>query len=272
MDRSQLRGFERIAVPLMEIINASRWLKRCLHAVIGGFNALWIEWSTGVDWKIDGLQQVLSLQAPKGMILVSNHRSFFDMYIGSTIINRRTRLMRRVCYPIRSNFFYTNPAGFFVNLLMSGASMWPPVFRDQRKRALNPTGMALMGRFLSQEGGVLGIHPEGQRSTGEDPYQLLPARPGLGRLVEVCDPEVVVLPFFIVGMSNDFVAEVSRRFRRPDERRPPIRVRFGEPIQCGALHDDRDAMGISAAVMEVIAELGAEDRAEHGEHGTMERG
>ena len=150
-----------------------------------------------------------------------------------------------------------------VNFLMSGCAMWPPVYRDERKKALNPISMKQMIYALSRPGGVLGIHPEGTRNKGADPYSQLPTRPGVGRLVKACPTETLVLPFFVLGMTNSFFGELRRRLF-PSDDDVAIRIRFGEPLSCGELQTS-DAREITDRLMGIIAALGEEDRAEFGE-------
>ena len=54
------------------------------------------------------------------------------------------------------------------------------------------------------------MHPEGTRGKGPDPYELLPAQPGVGKLALVGKP--VVIPAFILGLGNDIVEDVRLNF------------------------------------------------------------
>jgi len=68
---------------------------------------------------------------------------------------------------------------------------------------------------------MVGFHPEGTRSTSDDPYQLLPAKPGVGELALKARP--IVVPAFISGMGNSFWGELW-------SKRKIIAV-FGDPIE-----------------------------------------
>lgn len=260
MDRSLLRGWERLSVPALEYFNGSPRLKRGVHGVIGQFNARWITWTTGVSWQIHGFERIERLTAPRGVILVANHLSFFDMYIASALLVTRTELMQQLCFPVRKNYHYDSPTGPLLNIGMSAGAMWPPVFREAERRTLNHVGLQQMAEFLNRRGAAIGIHPEGTRNRGRDPYASLPFKPGLGRLVQVCDPEVVILPYFIIGLGNNFAWEVGRRFRPEGRRGPTIRVRFAEPIKAGEVRKGRDDMGIVEAVMATVQAEGQLDR------------
>lgn len=253
MPRHLLRGFERISVPLLEATNRLPGFRRILHFVSGWLNAAWIYAATARRWNITGLETVQTLDAPGGIILVSNHRSFFDMFVISTILKFRTHLLTRVAYPVRSSFFYTNPLGVLLNYMVAGASMWPPVFRDDRRRTLNPVGMRQLAHTLGK-GAVVGMHPEGTRSHHSDPCEFLPRKPGLGQLLAVCAPDVVVLPVFIYGLSSDIVLEIWRRRDLPSL---PIKVNFGPPLRVADLQAQaqKDPLATTELVFEHVQRL-----------------
>ena len=253
MPRHLLRGFERISVPLLEATNRLPWLRRVLHFVSGWLNAALIHAMTARRWQISGLDALQTLDAPGGIILVSNHRSFFDMFAISTILKFRTRLLTRVAYPVRSSFFYTNPVGVLLNYVIAGASMWPPLFRDDRRRVLNPVGMQQVACTLGK-GAVIGMHPEGTRSHHSSPYEFLPRKPGLGQLLAVCAPDVVVLPVFIHGLSSDFVLEFRRGRDLPSQ---PIKVYFGAPLCVADLkaQAQKDPLATTEMVFEHVRRL-----------------
>ncbi|MBM4344539.1 MAG: 1-acyl-sn-glycerol-3-phosphate acyltransferase [Deltaproteobacteria bacterium] len=262
MPRDQLRGFERIAVPFIEGINRRPRVVRAIHATLGKVNGATILVGLRHLLAPRGLEHLDRLAAPKGLVLVSNHRSFFDMYVISAYVTHHTPLMKALLFPVRANFFYTHPLGALVNFAASGAVMWPPVFRDERKRLLNAVGFRQMAAALGP-GVVIGIHPEGTRGKGRDPYTYLPVKPGLGMLVAEVDPEVRILPVFIAGMSSSFQREFGRNLRPKGQRGEPIRVRFGAALRAG----DLQAQGLDAAqatevVFQRVRELGEFDRQE----------
>ncbi len=259
MPRDQLRGVEKLSVPLIERISRTRWLKTGVHAVIGTLDSWFIRFITGKLWEVHGLEHT-RIAAEHGVILVSNHRSFFDMYICCSMLHFRSRLARRLFFPVRSGFFYDKLLGLLLNMGISGGSMWPPVFRDEERRPLNRLGLRQMAAVLGP-GALIGIHPEGKRGKGPDPYTLLPARAGLGRLVAECHPETVVLPYFTLGMGNSFTHEVRRNFKKAGTRGEPVRIRFAAAIRAGDLQELGDAQAMTDAVMDVIHALGQEDKA-----------
>src|SRR5665647_3600034 len=141
MPRGRLRGVERAAVPMLDGLNLSRPVKACVQFVVRHVSARWVRACTRNLVTLHGMEHVRTLAPPRGVILVSNHRSFFDMYVTSAFLYAHTRFLRRLHFPVRSTFFYDSPLGVLVNLVISGGAMWPPVFRDARRITLNPVGL-----------------------------------------------------------------------------------------------------------------------------------
>jgi len=159
---------------------------------------------------------------------------------------------------VRSNFFYESVLGLVIGATFTGGSMFPPFFRSTEKKAMNRVSLAILIEKLRTPGQMVGFHPEGTRNKTDDPYKLLPAQPGAGELALKARP--VVVPAFILGMSNSLWAEVKANFRR-DEFPDPV---FGSPVELPPeigetrlAHHKRFADQIN----ERIAALGAEERA-----------
>jgi 1-acyl-sn-glycerol-3-phosphate acyltransferase len=130
---------------------------------------------------------------------------------------------------VRANFFYENPLGLLICLLLSGGSMFPPFFRKPRSKAFNRYSLSLVLEKLRKPRNLVGFHPEGTRNKGPDPYQLLPAQPGAGEVALKSRP-VVVVPAFVTGLSNKLLREVGANLRG----REPIVAVYGEPIDLSA--------------------------------------
>jgi len=75
---------------------------------------------------------------------------------------------------------------------------------------------------------VLGMHPEGTRGKGPDPYKFLPAQPGVGKLALVGKPTVV--PAFIHGLGNNVVQDVAQNFGKLAKRDNAVITVFGKPV------------------------------------------
>lgn len=255
----RLRGFEKLAVPLLEQINSRPAAKSAIQRTLNEFNARWIMAAMRPVLQVYNPEQVTGLHAPRGLILVANHLSFFDMYVAASWMQRNTELVRRVYFPVRANYFYERPDGMLINLAISGGSMWPPVFRDSDRRDLNEAGMVQLRQTLG-EGAIIGFHPEGQRNKSMDPWTLAPHRPGVGRLTLDVHPDVAILPFFIIGLSNRFDREVRRGYLPAGQRGTPVRLHFGEPCLAGDLQPLGDAARITNTLMDRVASLAAVDR------------
>ena len=88
-----------------------RWCQR----VLGVF---WVHHCTKHLRHTYGIERIPDIAAQKSVIVVSNHRSFFDMFVIDMLLYRHG-FTQRLLFPVRSKFFYDHPLGFFVNGIMS---------------------------------------------------------------------------------------------------------------------------------------------------------
>jgi 1-acyl-sn-glycerol-3-phosphate acyltransferase len=145
-----------------------------------------------------------------------------------------------------------------MGMLFTGGSMFPPFFRSAEKKAMNRLSLGILLEKLRTPGQMVGFHPEGTRNKTSDPYAMLPAQPGAGELALKARP--VVVPAFILGMTNNFWNEVKANHRRD----PPVIAVFGAPIELPeAAGETRLSHHKKFAdlINERIAALGAEERA-----------
>ena len=219
----------------------------------------WVYFCTRNLLRIHGLERLPPLGSLEKVILVANHRSFFDMYVINAVLYKRG-FRQRLLFPVRSNFFYDHVAGFFVNAIMSFWSMYPPIFRDRQRLSLNHTAFSELASAIA-DGRSAGIHPEGTRNRGDDPYSLLPAQNGIGRLIHQARGATVV-PVFINGLTNTLGKQVTSNF---DKSGRPIHVVFGAPIDFVEQRDGPSSTKTYRAIvdrtMQAIAALGEEERA-----------
>ncbi len=217
-----LTPFERLAFRVM------RW------ANMGGGARLGLAWQHYVlqplfamiisrRLVVRGLERLQSIPPEASVLLVANHRTFFDLFVLGWILVRRWR-NPRPSFPVRANFFYENPLGLLICLLLSGGSMFPPFFRKPRSKAFNRYSLAIVIEKLRGKNNLIGFHPEGTRNKGGDPYQLLPAQPGAGEVALKARP--IVVPAFVTGLSNKFFHELVSNLRGGE----PIVAVFGDPI------------------------------------------
>lgn len=259
-----LSGFERFAFRLTRRMNQGTW-KRLWTWCQRIFGAGWIHLSTYNLMQVYGLENVHAVSHERPILLVANHRSFFDMYTVSTVLFRHTRWRKQLYFPVRGRFFYQTPLGMFVNLVMGWWSMYPPFFASgdkpiPEKRAFDKFSFRILTSLAREgAGNVIGFHPEGTRNKGADPYSFLPAQPGVGKLIKDAAPQVI--PVFIAGLGNDLPKQVLGNWRGGDK----IRIHFGKQLDLSPYLAKKDRMRtymeISQFVMTKIAELGEEDRA-----------
>lgn len=229
---------------------------RLLQRQIG---SRWITSATSNLRQVHGLDRLPPLDPSRSFILASNHRSFFDLYIVTAHLVRLGILPHRIVFPVRAEFFYDRWLGLAVNGVMSFFAMYPPVFRDRRRAALNVVALDEIAWMLRRGGAFVGIHPEGTRKKDDDPYTFLPAQSGVGRLIH--HSRVEVIPVFVNGLQNDLVRQVTSNF---DGTGTPVHIVFGRPVDYGDLLDRRGSPRVYKALaertLEVIGELGQEER------------
>jgi 1-acyl-sn-glycerol-3-phosphate acyltransferase len=250
-ERFQIRFVQRTFEPGTPLDRTVRVLQR--HV-----GANWIEHSIKNLRHVQGLERLPPWDPKTSYIVVSNHRSFFDLYVVTAYLVKRG-MPHRLLFPVRSKFFYDHPLGLFVNGMMSFFAMYPPVFRERSRAALNLASLDETTRILKRGGTFLGLHPEGTRNKGDDPYELLPAQGGVGRIIQ--SARVPVIPVFINGLGNDIVKQVASNFTRTGG---PVTVTFGAPVDFGDMLDappsPRLHKKVSEHALDAIRKLGEEDR------------
>lgn len=251
LERAQIRFVRKTFEPgrlsdtmvTLQRVLGSQWIEQCIKNVR----------------EFHGLDRVPKLAKSDSLILVSNHRSFFDMYVLAGYFVYRG-MQQRLVFPVRSKFFYDSPVGLFVNGLMSWFAMYPPIFRDRSRAALNVASLEETIRLVRSGGMFLGVHPEGQRNTSDDPYALLPAQRGVGKIFHEC-PKAKVVPVFLNGLGNDLTKQVRGNFDGKGER---VIAVFGEPIDFGDLlhrpSSPKVHRELSEIAMQHVAKLGEEER------------
>lgn len=231
-----------------------RWV-RYLQRVIG---STWIHHFTKHLRHVFGMERLPRFDKTKSFIIVSNHRSFFDLYVVTGHLVR-LGLKHRIVFPVRASFFYDSRIGLFVNGVMSFFAMYPPIFRDRRKAVLNPASLEELAWLLRRGGMLAGLHPEGTRNLSEDPYTFLPAQRGVGKIIHAA--QTTVIPVFINGLINDLPRQIGSNFDGTGRR---IVVVFGSPMDFGDLLDAPSSPKVHQAIadrtLEAIAELGREER------------
>lgn len=256
--KGQLGFFERLQVGLVRrsfepgaLSSGLRWGQEHL-------GRHWIHLATRNLHTLHHTERIPKFNRTDSFVLVANHRSFFDMYVITAEL-LGLGVQQRMLFPVRSNFFYDNPMGLFVNGVMSFFAMYPPIFRDRKRAHLNRLAMDELVWLLRQGGHFCGFHPEGTRNKG-NPYELLDVRPGVGKLIH--QARVPVLPVFTNGLlSQGLKRQVRSNF---DGSGTPIHTVFGSPIEFDGLLERPGTPALYRQIAETIRtqimQLGREER------------
>lgn len=258
---SVLGVVEQIGFKLTHLMNLGRW-KRFWTFCQRHIGSLWIKIATYNLMNVFGIRNVQDSDVRRPLLLVANHRSFFDMYVVSSVIFRQTKRPVKLFFPVRGKFFYNNPVGWFVNLVMGWWSMYPPFFREDkeaRKREFDKYSLRRLIQICAEgEAHLIGFHPEGKRNLNPDPYNFARVQPGIGKIILEAKPQVI--PVFIAGLGNDLPKQILGNWSGGDK----IRIWFGEEIQLDEYYTQRNAVRthkkIADFLMEKIGELGELDK------------
>lgn len=259
----ELSPFERAAMSLTRFTNerpVPKWLQ---SRFVRNVSRAWIRAGVAHRTYVDGIDWLSDFEADRGVLLASNHRSFFDMYLALlAVVEAGVPCAQRLYFPVRSNFFYDHPLGLLVNFAVGGGSMYPPIFRDRSRSALNQDALARTCRFLATPGTMVGVHPEGTRNKGGDPYDLLPAQPGIGQIILHAKP--IVVPMFINGLGNDLLRDIRKNYHRDIRRENPVMIVFGTPFDYSAMAAKKPRAALykktSDALLEEIRSLGEREK------------
>ncbi len=256
-----LRPTERTGFKLVRAMNFGVW-KRFWTFCQRHLGSLWIFVATYNLMNVFGIENVENSDPKRPLILVANHRSFFDMYTVSSVMFRRTTRPITLYFPVRAKFFYDNPVGWFVNLVMGWWSMYPPFFReakDASKREFDKYSVRRLIQICAEgEAHLIGFHPEGKRNLDPDPYKFERVQPGIGKIVLDAKPQVI--PVFIAGLGNDLPKQILGNWTGGEK----IRIWFGEEIDLTGFYEQKNTVRtykkIADHLMEKIGELGELDR------------
>ena len=263
--KGRLRFIERLLIRFVRWTFEPGLVDRFIRFLQHHIGSTWIHHFTKHLRHVFGRERLPALDAAQSFILVSNHRSFFDLYVVFGELVRRG-LPHRIVFPVRAAFFYTSPIGLFVNGVMSFFAMYPPIFRERRQLVLNPESLDELAYLLRRGGTFAGLHPEGTRKKDDDPYTFLPAQRGVGRVIY--EARVPVIPVFINGLINRLPKQIWSNF---DGSGRKVLLVFGEPIDFSDLYAQKGTPKVHQAIaertLEVIGRLGEEERMRRAEMG-----
>jgi 1-acyl-sn-glycerol-3-phosphate acyltransferase len=253
-----LTSLERAQIRLVRASLHPGLLDAAIRRLQGTVGQGWIRAVMSRLTHVHGLERLPRWDRSSSILCVANHRSFFDLYLTTAELMARG-LPHRILFPVRSSFFYDHPLGPLVNGAMSFFAMYPPIFRDKKRAALNLAGLDELAALLRRGGFFVGMHPEGTRKKDDDPYTLLPAQSGVGRVIRKA--RVPVVPVFINGLGNALVGQVARGLANSG---PPIHIVFGAPLELGPLLAQPESLAtykrIAERCVEEITKLGREEK------------
>ncbi len=263
-EKAELGPTERRLVSVCHAINENPLPKRLQTKFLHMIGRRWVRFFTGNRLDVRGMEHAQALKPSTGVLLCSNHRSFFDMYVVSSVfLNHHVPWYQQQFFPVRSNFFYETWAGLGVNLVMGGGAMYPPIFRERSRADINKRSVKRIIDFLQEPGVVVGMHPEGTRGKGPDPYELLRAQPGVGQMA--LQANVPVLPVWVSGIGNDLTGQLKLNWAAPDKREPII-IRVGAPVDLDDLREKKGRVTIykraADRILDRIRDMGHQVRAE----------
>ena len=254
-----LGRFERFAFEVADQMNRRPALKSAAHTFLRVVGESWVTAATDKLLHVRGEAHVRDLHPDRGVFLICNHRSMFDYYAVSAVLLRNTDWVKRMYFPVRSNFFYESGAGMAVNAVMSAMAMYPPVMREGPKRAFNQYTVDVLTDLMREPGSLVGYHPEGTRNKNDDPYELLPASVGAGNIVYHARP--IVVPVFTLGLIHSFPQQVKSNF---DGTGAPVTILFGAPLDLSE-HFEKPARlrtykDVADHLRDALVTLGGEER------------
>jgi 1-acyl-sn-glycerol-3-phosphate acyltransferase len=259
MGESSLTRLERAQIRLVRASLRPGLLDAGIRTLQRTVGQWWIRSATARLRNVHGLERLPPWDPAGSVILVANHRSFFDLYVTAAELVARG-LPHRILFPVRSTFFYDHPLGPVVNGAMSFFAMYPPIFRERSRATLNLASLDEVAALLRRGGFFVGLHPEGTRKTDDDPYTFLPPQSGVGRVIHKA--RVPVIPVFVNGLGNDLPKQVAGGLTGSGR---PIHMVFGTPIDFRGLVQapggPRAYRRIAERCIEAIGELGQEERA-----------
>src|SRR6267142_6660281 len=117
-----LSPFERFALRLARRMNRGVW-QRTWFWCQRELGARWIELLLGSLLQVRGLEHVAATSRERPLLVVANHRSFFDLYVVMSTLFRRSSGWRAICFPVRGRYYYQSIGGLCINAVAAWWSM-----------------------------------------------------------------------------------------------------------------------------------------------------
>jgi len=238
-----LKPVERFNFRVIHALNSSSRIRRFLTVLGATFGKTWVELGTSRTVAHHGFENFKKIDPNRGVLLVVNHRTFYDQFAVSARLFRLYGAHHNIYFPVRANFFYDSPVALLVNIPFATGVMYPPIIRDKKRREWNRYAVELMADLLKDRRNMIGFHPEGTRNRGPDPN---------------------VIPVFLQGFPKSLLQLVRRNFSQKSSCEPMVHMVMGEPMDFPEeikLEPSRKTfLQISQKVMQSIERLAAQER------------
>jgi 1-acyl-sn-glycerol-3-phosphate acyltransferase len=177
-------------------------------------------------------ERLRSANYDNGVLICGNHRSYLDPF--AIAVNAIPHIPRgiRLIAPARTEGLFDKPWGILVNFSLTFMNMYPPVVRSARGAIWGKQVIRILTEILLKGRSAVFIHPEGGRNKGSDPYDLLPAKPGLCKIIHSTRAEVY--PVFLQGFPRTPKGIVSAKLRRGARANPLVHAVMGPAIDFSA--------------------------------------
>lgn len=195
-----LTPVEKVNFMISDYVNRDPKAKHVFSRIASVVGKSWVEFFVSNLCPDHGFEKFAKIDPTRGVLLVANHRSFFDLFAVTARLFTMYGNHHQVQFPVRSTFFYDHYLGHCVNLPLAWGTMYPMIMRDKNRRGWNRFSTELLVELLQDPRNMVGFHPEGTRSRTKDPYELLPGRPGCGELIHRSRPNVI--PVFLQGFPR----------------------------------------------------------------------
>ena len=211
-----------------------------------GVRTLWNGWAmrgfvhlvAGNRVRVFGKENISHLGSADRVMLVANHRTLWDFWVITVLgLWRFSGAPVFSFYPVRSTYFYTTPWGLLLNWVFSLFAMVPPILNTPSDKAShesrhnakfwNDYAVKRIVSELKMPGSLCGIFPEGTRNHSPDLHNILPCKPGVGRIALEVE-NVHVIPVFVHGI--DISVWDLIKYNYTDAEAHPIDVVFGKHV------------------------------------------
>ncbi len=253
---------ERANFRVTHYLNWSPLARRLLTLVLANVGQRWVEFFMARSVVAHGFENFQKADPQRSVLLVVNHRTFNDQFTICARLFKMFGAHHNIFFPVRANYFYDNPAGLLVNMVLAQGVMYPPIIRQGARRRWNQTATDIMVELLKHPQNMVGVHPEGRRNQRPSPYDLLPAQPGCGELIYRANPNVI--PVFLQGFADNVFDMHRNSVSRDPDRKPLVHMVMGEPLDFSKereMEQNRKTyLHISQRVMARIGELSVQEK------------